>query len=99
MSIYIDNCWAEQQKGFPKAKESLAKASDDDLLADYRQGMKDVFGAMFGHNAAIRQDLIADELLRRGITEIPNMLGPIPVRTGNRKFASDQATARVMRRS
>lgn len=53
--------------------------TDDQLVSEYKTGMKHTFSKVFGRNAKIAQNLVADELIRRGITEIPNMFGPIQI--------------------
>ena len=51
------------------------------LFDEYFEMMKARSGH-FGRNAGIAQDAIADMLLARGITHIPNIFGAIPVRKG-----------------
>lgn len=50
------------------------------LVREYLELNSARFDRMFGHNAARCQSEIAKELLTRGIVEIPNIFGPIPVR-------------------
>lgn len=70
---------ADQQQGYPETRAALAGESTERLVNEYRSTTRDCFGAMFGHNAKRFRDLVADELLKRGVTEIPNIFGPIPV--------------------
>ena len=68
--------------------------STDSLCREYLEMNKALFGAMFGHNAAAWQERIATELHARGITEIPNPFGAIPIRRDARAFAAGQSIAR-----
>jgi hypothetical protein len=65
--------------GYPTVREDLKKVDDDQLIAEYKNNMKSVFGQLFGHNAKKWQNMIADELLSRGITSVPNIIFPIKV--------------------
>ena len=49
-------------------------------MREYLELTKAGFNAMFGMNAKREQDVITAELHRRGIVEIPNIFGPIPVK-------------------
>jgi hypothetical protein len=48
-------------------------------MQEYLDLNKSSFG-IFGHNAAKAQQAVAAMLLGRGITEIPNIFVPIPIR-------------------
>lgn len=74
------NTIADEMAGYPVTRSWLAKATTRDLQREYLEGIKAGFNAMFGHNARKFNNLVADELLSRGETEIPNIFGPIAVR-------------------
>ena len=50
------------------------------LCKEYLELNKARFDRMFGHNAEKEQSLVAQELLARGVTHIPNIFGSIEVR-------------------
>jgi len=70
--------------------------STESLQKEYLEMNKALFGRMFGHNAAAWQEEVAAELHKRGITEIPNPFGAIPVRLNARQVQSGLAIARSM---
>ncbi len=55
--------------------------TDEHLLREYKEGMRPCFGRMFGRNARKAQNEVAKELLSRGITELPNIFGAIPIKS------------------
>ena len=57
-----------------------ADLPDEVLMREYLEMNKAGFDKVFGANARRRGNEIADELLRRGITEIPNIFSTIKVR-------------------
>ena len=66
------------------AKERRARWSDEVLVREYL----DMSRASWPHNpfysnARREADTIGRELIERGVTEIPNIFGPIPVRTNH----------------
>jgi hypothetical protein len=71
---------AQESLGYPEARKHLAGYSDEDLTREYHELHRACFGEMFGHNAQKDFNLVVDELLARGITELPNIFGPIPVK-------------------
>ena len=54
--------------------------TNEHLMREYLEMNKASFDRMFGRNAEEARIAIADELIWRGIDEIPNIFGPIPVR-------------------
>lgn len=54
--------------------------SDEHLMAEYLDLQKHSFNRMFGHNARKAQDDVAKILLARGVVEIPNIFGAIPIK-------------------
>ena len=70
---------ADERAGYPATRAALTRYTADELMRDYRDAGRDVFG-MFARNAAHYGNLVVDELFARGITETPNLFGPIPVR-------------------
>jgi hypothetical protein len=70
---------ADELKGYPETRKRLAGYSDDQLTRDYLDRMRDCFHDMFGHNARRFQDLLGEELIARGIRQLPNIFGPIAV--------------------
>lgn len=71
---------ADEQAGYPRTRAALATYTDAELIAEYTQALRDGLGAMFGHNARRFGYLVTEELLTRGIIEIPNLFGPLLVR-------------------
>lgn len=69
----------DEEAGYPETRKRLASYSDADLIREYHDATRDGLGEMFGHNARAFGNLVVDELLSRGITEVPNIFGPIPV--------------------
>jgi hypothetical protein len=57
-----------------------ANPSDEHLMREYTDLNKASFNKMFGQNAKRVQAEVARELKARGIHEIPNIFGAIPVR-------------------
>lgn len=70
----------DERAGYPRTRAALAGYDSDDLIKEYLQSSRDGLNAMFGHNARRYGNLVADELLRRGITQLPNLFGPLPVK-------------------
>jgi hypothetical protein len=66
------------------------------LCKAYGQGQRDCFGRGWS-GAAILQDKIANELLSRGVTHIPNIFGPIEIISDWRGFQSRQRYALTQR--
>ena len=62
-----------------KADYSNPYWTNERLMAEYLDLAKHSFNRLFGHNARQAQNECADELERRGITEIPNIFGPLKV--------------------
>lgn len=62
----------DQQKGYPETKAALKRESTEDLTREYRTGMRRCSDPMFGQNACAFQNLVAAELISRGVTQIPN---------------------------
>lgn len=56
------------------------KWDDKRLMREYLDLNKAGFCRIFGHNAKREQDIVSVELMARGISEIPNIFGAIPVR-------------------
>ncbi len=50
------------------------------LIKEYSDLSRASLDRMFGHNALDARDKVAALLLARGVTEIPNTFGPIPIR-------------------
>lgn len=69
----------------------------ESLCREYLEMNKAIFNPMFGHNAAAWQEEVAKELQARGVTEIPNPFGAIPVKCDARGFVSRQSIARNSR--
>lgn len=87
---------ADEQNGYPETRLRLAGYPDDMLILRYRECLRDGMGAMFGHNARRFCALVVDELMTRGITEIPNIFGPIPVEKFSRVWDEPvNATERI----
>jgi hypothetical protein len=57
------------------------RMNNETLVNEYKALQKAVFCRMFGHNASQAQSFVGLELQKRGISTIPNLLGPIPVKT------------------
>ena len=57
----------------------IERMDNDCLIREYLDLNKARFG-LFGNNAAMAQTKVAAELIKRGVTQIPNIFGPIPVR-------------------
>ena len=70
----------DEQAGYPETRKRLAGYPDDMLQRDYLEAQRDSFGNLFGHNARRFGNLVVDEMLSRGLTEIPNIFGAIQVR-------------------
>jgi len=71
-----------------KMAASLATEKLGDLLLSYRKaacsGGFGVHNALHGNNARGWASLVANELLRRGVTEFPTYFGPQQIRTFSR---------------
>jgi hypothetical protein len=82
---YAKTFWTpeDERNGNSKTKEFLQDVSDDDLKKEYLECNKRRSNAMFGQTTRRWQDLIAEELLRRGISGIPNIFGVIPIQREN----------------
>ena len=65
------------------------------LMREYLELGKDVFG-FYAHNAAEERDRIARELIERGFTNIPNIFGPIEIKSDNVGFVGRQSIAKAM---
>lgn len=71
---------ADEQQGYPRTRGALRGYSDAELTREYHETLRATFDRMFGNNARHFFNLVADELIRRGITHLPNIFGPIEVR-------------------
>lgn len=71
----------DEMQGYPRTREALRAYSEQELIRSYHETLRDSFNSMFGRNAGQFFNLVAEELLRRGITELPNLFGPIRVKT------------------
>ena len=72
---------ADEHQGYPKTRECLKQSSADELAKEYHSNLRDCFGGnLFCGNARRYFNLVVDELLRRGITQLPNIFGPITVK-------------------
>ena len=58
----------------------LHRACDEYLVREYLALQKASFDRVFGHNAERQRKIVGSELIRRGITSIPNIFGAIPVK-------------------
>lgn len=69
--------------------------TDKHLLDEYSDLMRHTYG-MFGRNADRARIEVAEMLLARGITHLPNIFGDIALRTAPTQFATaaDRAEAR-----
>lgn len=65
--------------GYPTVRDDLKKVTCFELAHEYKTNMKACFGQLFGHNARKWQNMIADELLSRGIKTVPNILKEIEI--------------------
>lgn len=70
---------AESEQGYPMARIYLAGYSNTELAREYKDMLRASFGRLFGHNARAAFNLVVDELLIRGVKEIPNLFGPLEV--------------------
>lgn len=70
----------DSTRNYELTRKALATYSDSELIGTYHETLRDSFDRMFGHNAKGFFNLVADELLRRGINELPNIFGPIQVK-------------------
>lgn len=61
----LDNCHAQEQLGFPKAKVALMGFTNAELECEQREMLKASFGRMFGHNAKKMLALIEAEMAAR----------------------------------
>jgi hypothetical protein len=58
---------------------SCDEPSNDHLITEYFDLMKAGMNPVFGHNARLANNAVADLLISRGITEIPNIFGALKV--------------------
>ena len=58
----------------------LTGITDEHLMSEYLEMRKAESDRMFGHNAQVARKQVAAKLIARGITEIPNIFGPIAIR-------------------
>jgi hypothetical protein len=87
-----DDAWAERLYGRP-----LVDVGTQELLREY-SGLSGALFGLFGHNAAVSRNAIGRELLRRGVTAVPNIFGDIPITTNHRALGlteSERAQARA----
>lgn len=70
---------ADEQRAYSETRAELTASTDDELQRAYLEAQRDGLNHMFGHNARKFGNLVADELLSRGVTQIPNLFGPIEV--------------------
>ena len=63
--MFLDNCQSQEEAGYPKAKATLARCTDDELRREYHQTLRDSFGKMFGNNAHKMLALIDAEIESR----------------------------------
>jgi hypothetical protein len=75
---------ADARTDYQQTRAALKTYSDEALTREYFEYQKAGFDSMFGHNAREFFNLIADELISRGITQLPNIFGPIEVRKWKR---------------
>ena len=68
---------SDQKKGYKKTREHLADTSIDQLIRVHQDNMRHNCDSMFGHICRRWDNLVIDELLSRGVTEIPNIFGAI----------------------
>lgn len=72
--------------------EQIKSMDTTRLCKAYGQGQRDCFG--HGYSAAsVLQDKIANELISRGQTHIPNIFGPIEITNDWQGFQSRQRAA------
>lgn len=57
-----------------------ANPTNEHLMSEYSSLVKASFNRLFGRAATEALNQVADVLLKRGITEIPNIFGSIQVR-------------------
>jgi len=57
------------------------RMSTESLASEYLALQKAIFCRVFGHNASQAKAFVGIELQKRGISSLPNMFGPIPVKT------------------
>lgn len=61
-------------------KENHQDWSTERLISEYRELNKARFNRIFGHNAERCQINVAQTLIDRNVTEIPNIFGAIQIR-------------------
>ena len=71
----------DELAGYPETRKALGEESTERLLKEYGDGMRDCFNSMFGGNARRFHNLVAQELLNRGVTHVPNFFGDIAIKT------------------
>lgn len=74
---------ADSENGYVKTRAALETYTEKELEREYHEYLKASFDRMFGHNAKKYFNLVTQELLRRGITELPNIFGSIAVKELN----------------
>ena len=65
----------DEKEGFPRLRARYHAMSLPTLAKEYRTGMKHCFHTVFGHNACRDQNVIAETLIARGITHLPDCFG------------------------
>jgi hypothetical protein len=70
---------ADQVAGFPQLHAAFAATEIAVLVETYAQQMRDCFSQPFARNMRILQRELGGYLLCQGITEVPNIFGPIPI--------------------
>ena len=84
-------CWdfaayhtaTEERAGFPKMRaviRAMIVHRPEQIRREYRELVKASFNKTFGYNARTQFNVLVDELLAAGITELPNAFGPIQVK-------------------
>lgn len=69
----------DEKDGYPRTREALAGLDDSQLVEHWTRVAGGCLDAMFGHTTRKYRNLVTDEMLARGINEVPNIFGPIPV--------------------
>lgn len=73
-------CLRDEQAGYPETRRHLQGYSQEQLLREYQDAVRDSFGKMFGHNARKFGNLVVDELTARGVTAYADIFGAVPIR-------------------
>ncbi|MBW1711088.1 MAG: hypothetical protein JRJ73_14610 [Deltaproteobacteria bacterium] len=66
---------ADEKLGFPATKRALKAETTENLLREYREGIKHGFDPIFGKNCRKFTNLIVDELYAREITDLKDIFG------------------------